>query len=131
MAVALPELTDLNRFFWTGGADGRLRIQRCNHCGFWLHPPGPICPKCLQRDLAPQVVSGFATVEAVTVNHQAWIPGLDVPYAIARVSLDEDAGVRLTTRIVGTAPEAVAIGQRVKVRFELREDVFMPFFEPA
>lgn len=128
---ALPELTELNRFFWTGGADGRLRILRCGGCGMWLHPPAPICPQCLGRDVAPQVVSGLATVEAVTVNHQPWTPGIEVPYAVARVSLDEDPAVRLTTRIVGAAPEAVAIGQRVKVRFEPREDLFLPFFEPV
>ncbi len=131
MSAALPELTDLNHFFWTGGADGQLRILRCEGCSLWLHPPGPICPRCLGKQLSPQVVSGLATVEAVTVNHQAWIPGLEVPYAIARVSLVEDPSVRLTTRIVGIAPEAVTIGQRVKVRFEPREDLFLPFFEPA
>jgi hypothetical protein len=38
--------------------------------------------------------------------------------------------VYLTTLIVGTPPEAVAIGQRVKVRFEAREEIFLPFFEP-
>jgi uncharacterized OB-fold protein len=131
MAAALPELTDLNRFFWTSGADGRLRIQRCGDCALWLHPPGPVCPRCLSRQLAPQEVSGLATVEAVTVNHQTWTPGMEVPYVIARVSLLEDPAVRLTTRIVGTAPEAVAIGQPVKVLFERREDVFLPFFEPV
>ncbi|MDB5883994.1 MAG: hypothetical protein JWR74_165 [Polaromonas sp.] len=130
MASALPELTDLNRFFWTSGADGRLRIQRCNGCGFWLHPPGSICPNCLSHDLAPQVVSGLATVQAVTVNHQPWLPGVEVPYAIARVSLDEDPAVYLTTLVVGTPPETVTIGQRVKVRFEPREEMFLPFFEP-
>lgn len=130
MSFAMPELTEFNRFFWTGGADGRLRIQRCGACSRWLHPPGPICPHCLGRDVAPQVVSGLATVEAVTVNHQVWMPDQELPYAIARVSLDEDRTVRLTTRIVGIAPEAVAIGQRVKVHFEPREDVFLPFFEP-
>ena len=131
MAAALPEVTDLNRFFWTSGADGRLRVLRCGGCGLWLHPPGPMCPRCLGRDLAPQVVSGVATVEAVTVNHQAWTPDLEVPYAIARVSLAEDPAIRLTTRIVGVAADAVVIGQRVKVRFEQRDDVHLPFFEPA
>ena len=72
----------------------------------------------------------MATVEAVTVNHQAWTLGMEVPYAIARVSLAEDPSVRITTRIVDTAPESVSIGQQVKVQFVLREDVFLPFFEP-
>lgn len=131
MAAALPELTDTNRFFWTSGADGRLRLQHCNHCSRFIHPPAALCPFCLDRDVAPQEVSGFAKVEAVTVNYQPWAPGDVVPYAIARVSIEEDPAVRMTTRIVGADPEAVAIGQRMKVRFEQREDVYLPFFEPA
>lgn len=133
MATSLPELTDFNRFFWTSGADGRLRIQRCAGCATWVHPPSAICPHCLGRELAPQVVSGRATVEAVTVNHQAWTPDLQVPYAIVRVSLEEDPGVRLTSRMAGTTPEsvAVAIGQRVKVCFVSLDDVYLPCFELA
>lgn len=127
---ALPELTDDNRFFWTSGADGRLRLLRCGACAGWVHPPGPICPACLGRDLAPQPVSGLATVEAVTVNHQAWTPDVAVPQAIARVVLDEHPGLRLTTRIVGCPPAEVAIGRRVRVRFEQHEDVWLPLFEP-
>lgn len=130
MAVILPELTDYNRFFWTSGADGQLRILRCSDCGAWLHPPGPICPTCQSRRVEPQVVSGRATVEAVTVNHQAWSQDASGPYAIARVTLDDAPPVRLTTRIVGMAAQDVVIGQSVKVCFVQREDVYLPFFEP-
>lgn len=129
MAVSLPELNEFNRSFWTSGADGRLRLLRCGDCQAWLHPPGPVCPHCQSRKLAPQQVSGRATVESVTVNHQAWTPDMPVPYAIARVTLDEDPAIRLTTRIVGLPAEQVAIGQRVKVRFVESEDVFLPYFE--
>lgn len=130
MAASLPAIDEYNRFFWTSGADGRLRLLRCGDCRRWVHPPGPVCPRCQSRALAPQVLSGLATVEAVTVNHQAWTPDMVVPYAIARVSLDEDAAVRLTTRIVGRLADEVAIGQRVKVLFVEAEDVFLPCFEP-
>ena len=40
----LPKLDDGNRFFWTSGADGRLRFLRCQDCGYFIHPPQPICP---------------------------------------------------------------------------------------
>lgn len=127
----LPELTATNRFFWCSGADGQLRIQRCDACGFWMHPPGVICPRCLGRALSPQVVSGLGTVEAVTINHQPWFPGQEVPFMIAIVSLEEAPSVRLTTRMVDVADEVVSIGQRVRVRFESREDVHIPVFAPA
>lgn len=131
MTASLPLLDEFNRFFWTRGADGRLRVQRCGDCQAWLHPPGPVCPHCQSRRLAPQEVSGLATVEAVTVNHQVWTPDLQVPYAIAWVTLDGVPGVRLTTRIVGVPAERVAIGHRVKVCFVERDEVFLPYFEPV
>lgn len=126
----LPQLNDLNRFFWTGGADGKLRMQRCQDCRHWQHPAGVICSECLSRSLAPEEMSGLATVEALTLNYQPWIPGVEVPYVIAIVGLDEQKGLNLTTNIVGVAPESVHIGQRVRVVFEAVEDVYLPMFAP-
>ena len=40
----LPALTDRNRHFWQGGRDGELVFLRCQDCGYYLHPPIPICP---------------------------------------------------------------------------------------
>lgn len=130
VAGPLPELTDLTTFFWTSGADGSLRFQRCGDCGHWLHPPGVICPRCLSENIAPQAVSGLATVGAVTINYQAWTPGMTQPYAIAIVELDEQPGLHLTTNIVGVEPESVFIGQRVRVVFEHTDDVWLPLFTP-
>ena len=78
----LPRLDDENTFFWTSGADGVLRFLRCHDCHFYVHPPGPICPSCLSRDVAPETVSGRGRVETFTVNYQQWIPGSE-PYVIA------------------------------------------------
>ena len=101
----LPALEEPYTFFWTAGAEGELRFQRCGDCGHWLHPPGVICPQCRSENLAPQAVSGLATVAAVTINYQPWMPGLDVPYAIAIVALDEDPGLHLTVvRFSGEIP---------------------------
>ncbi|RJF91716.1 Zn-ribbon domain-containing OB-fold protein [Noviherbaspirillum saxi] len=126
----LPQLNELNRFFWTGGADGKLRMQRCQDCGHWLHPPGVNCPECMSRNIAPQELSGVGTIAALTLNYQPWFPGVEVPYAIAIVNLDEQTALNLTTNIVGVPPESVRIGQRVRVVFEQVEDVYLPLFTP-
>ena len=86
----LPELTPANEWFWTSGADGRLRIQRCDDCAALVHPPVPICPACRSRSWQPAPVSGRATVVGFTVNAQPWLPGFDPPYVIANVALAED-----------------------------------------
>ncbi|MGI4860353.1 MAG: Zn-ribbon domain-containing OB-fold protein [Janthinobacterium lividum] len=126
----LPQLNDINRFFWTSGADGKLRMQRCQDCRHWIHPAGVNCPLCMSRDVAPEVLSGHGRIEALTLNFQPWIPGVEVPYAIAIVGLDEQRGLNLTTNIVGVPPDAVRIGQRVRVVFEAAEDVHLPLFQP-
>jgi uncharacterized OB-fold protein len=128
--TVLPALTPENEHFWTGGAAGELRFLRCRDCRRFVHPPAPICPGCLGRDLAIEAVSGRGSVFSFTVNHQPWIPGLDPPYVIAIIALDEEEGLRLTTRLVGCEPDQVTIGMRVRVRFEPHDRVYLPFFEP-
>jgi uncharacterized OB-fold protein len=126
----LPRLDDTNRHFWTGGEHGELRILRCQSCGYWLHPPSPVCPKCHGRELAPEVTSGRATLHTYTVNHQPWYPGLEPPYVVGIVELPEQEDMRLTAGLVGISPEGVRIGMELRVTFEQYEDVWLPFFEP-
>lgn len=127
----LPRITDQNEHFWRGGAQGELRFLRCQACGYWIHPPAPICPRDLSKDVAPEAVSGDAVVHTFTVNHQAWIPTLDPPYVIAIVELPEQVGLRLTTNIVNCEPDEVHVGMPVHVMFEnYDDDVWLPFFAP-
>jgi acetyl-CoA acetyltransferase/uncharacterized OB-fold protein len=127
----LPQLTPVNEWFWTSGADGKLRVQRCDDCQTLVHPPVPICPACRSRAWSPSEVSGRGTVIAFTVNRHQWLPGFDPPYAIAMVALADDPAVHLTTNVVGCDPDDVHIGQEVTVRFEPHEDVWLPLFEPT
>jgi uncharacterized OB-fold protein len=63
-------------------------------------------------------VSGRGTVYSYTVERVGLDPAQRsrVPFVVAIVELDE--GPRLTTNIVGCAPEDVSIGQLVEVTFE-------------
>ena len=124
----LPELTPFNEWFWKSGSDGRLRIQGCQDCGKLVHPPVPVCPACGSRSSAPKTVSGRATIIGCTINRHQWTPGMEPPYVIANVALAEDAGVRLTTNIVGCEPDSVRIGQVVEVGFEEQDGVWIPVF---
>jgi len=127
----IPEVTPESTAFWTGGRDGEFLILRCQDCGFWVHPPGPICPSCLSTKVLPEPVSGRATVLTYTVNHHAWVPGLEVPYVIAVVGLPEQEGLQMTTNIVGCPVDDVRIGMPVRVCFEPLGDVVLPLFEPG
>jgi uncharacterized OB-fold protein len=125
----LPRLDAENRFFWTGGADGKLRLLRCQACATFIHPPRPVCRKCLSENVAPEPLPGTGTVDTFTVNYQEWRPGLETPYVIARVAIDGAPGVYLTTNIVGCPVDAVDIGDRVRVRFEQQGEIYLPLFE--
>ena len=125
----LPELTPENEFFWTSGADGVLRMQGCSECDRLIHPPQPSCREC-GGALDVRTLSGRGTVVGFSVNHQQWLPDLAPPYTIALVALDEDPLARLTTQIVDCPAEDVRIGQRVAVRFEQHDDVWLPLFAP-
>jgi uncharacterized OB-fold protein len=126
----LPRLEPENEFFWTSGADGHLRFLRCEACRTYVHPPAPRCPACLSSVLAPEVVSGRATVVAYTVNVQEWIPGSG-PYIIGLVAIDEQQDVRLTTNLVDVAPGDIRAGMAVEVVFEHHDDVYLPLFRPV
>lgn len=128
----LPRLTDLNRDFWTGGKDGELRFLRCQSCGYYNHPPTPICPICHSKALRYEAVSGRAALWTFTVNYQPWMPGPELPFVVAIVAIPEQEGLRLTTNLVGIEPEDVKIGMALEVTFENHDDdVWIPLFRPV
>lgn len=131
MTRPLPQLTAQNEFFWTSGADGRLRVQECLSCQSLIHPPAPVCRYCRDTKMGVRVVSGRATLAGMTVNHRFGFPDMPPPYVVAEVALAEDPRVRLTTNIVDTDPDDLALGQPVEVTFQQAEDVCLPLFKPA
>jgi len=129
MQRKLPLIDADNAHFWQGGRSGRLNIHFCPDCNRYFHPPAPICPVCLSWQVGPRPVSGLASVLTYTINHQAWHPALEVPYVIAIVELAEQAGLCITTNIVDTAIERLAICMPVRVDFMQVEDVWLPLFK--
>ena len=127
----LPQVTPENEHYWKGGARGELVFLRCGECRTYVHPPSPVCPSCLSKQLAPSAVSGRARLLTWTVNHHPWIPGFEPPYVIAIVEIPEQAGLRITTNLVNCSVDELRMDLPVRVRFEERDDgVFLPLFEP-
>jgi uncharacterized protein len=134
--VASDPLTD---FFWAGAREGRLMIQRCRACGTYIHLPRPVCRACRSFDLAPEQVSGRGTVYTFTETHRPFHPFFvdRVPYLLAAVELEEQAGLRVLSNLVGLdgpgAPDIEPrIGMAVEVDFEWLSDALaVPVFRPA
>lgn len=126
----LPSIDEPSGFFWTAGADGRLRFLRCSACSYFIHPPAPYCPRCGGRDAAPEAVAGRGKLYSYTVNHQPWDGSSDV-YIIGLVAMDEQRDLRLLTNLVDLAPDDVCIGMPVEVIFEEHPPVYLPLFRRA
>ncbi len=125
----IPQLDSNNRPYWTGGSKNQLLIMQCRDCGTYMHPPRDVCRGCLSDRVEPQAVAGTGEIETFTINRQRWLPDLETPYVIARVSLDGVPDVVLTTNIVGCDVDEVDIGDRVCVVFEQHGEIFVPLFE--
>jgi uncharacterized protein len=103
--------------FWQATASGRLTICRCTSCGLWLQPPLERCRDC-NGPTTFEEIRGTGEVYSFIVVRQASVPGYlnDLPYAVVLVELDEQTGLRLPSRILGTPIESIRVGMRVKAQ---------------
>ncbi|WP_206050719.1 bifunctional MaoC family dehydratase N-terminal/OB-fold nucleic acid binding domain-containing protein [Nocardioides speluncae] len=107
-----PVVNRDTEFFWSGTAEGELRIQKCNACGVLRHPPGPVCPECHAMDRGYVVATGRGRVHSSVVHHAPKIPGKRLPLTLVLVELTE--GVRMVGELLDP-PETVEIGAPVVV----------------
>ena len=113
-----PGVTEETEPFWTAASEGRLLVERCTSCGRDGFPPRGICRYCRCRSMTQAEVTGRGRVYSYTVNHQRWLPDLEVPYAIVLVEFPKHPGVRVAGRLRGCAPEEAAIDMEVEIGFE-------------
>jgi uncharacterized OB-fold protein len=130
----LPKPTALTRHFWEGAAEHRLVILRCRACGFWLHPPRPICRRCRSWDIGPEAVSGRGELYTYTVTetpfHPYWAD--KVPYVVAVVTLEEQPDLRVITNVVDCPEEALRVGLRLEVTYaDAAPGLTLPVFRPV
>jgi hypothetical protein len=125
-----PPVTETTEPFWEATRARRLLLQWCTECERPVFYPREVCPVCHGSALEWRPASGLGTVYAVTVEHHPQHPAMAeiAPYPVALVDLHE--GVRMLTRIVGSAdPE---VGMAVSVTWEaLTDGRNLPLFEPA
>jgi uncharacterized OB-fold protein len=126
----LPRPTPETRHFWDGTRNGELLIQRCDSCHELYFPPRPFCPACSSHDVTIEKMSGRGTLYSYVINNGRH-PGIESPYSIAVVRLDE--GVRMMSNIVNCeqTPEALVLDMAVEVVFDVfSEQITLPFFQP-
>lgn len=113
--------------FWASCARHAMELQRCERCDRFRYPPRSVCPYCL-GNRAPWVpVSGTGTVYVQLGVYPRGRAPQSEPFGLTIVELDE--GVRMWTNVVGCAPDAVRIGDRVRITYEDVAGGAIPRFE--
>lgn len=124
----LPEPTAVTAPFWDACARGVLMHPRCDDCERAFFPPHLACPHCRAVSWSWAESAGLGEIYSFSIVHRAPQPGFALPYVIAVVDLDE--GFELMTNIVGTEPNSVRIGQRVRVAWHDEGGAVLPAFGP-
>lgn len=127
-----PPVSEVARPFWDATRERRLVLQWCRTCEQPVHYPREVCPRCLGTELEYRPASGRGEVYAFSVMHRPGNPLMAdrVPYVVALVDLEE--GARMMSNVVGCEPDAVRVGQPVRVTWEpLSDGRALPQFEPG
>ncbi|MCL8207493.1 MAG: Zn-ribbon domain-containing OB-fold protein [Actinomycetia bacterium] len=116
--------------FWDAVAQHRLLLRHCEDCGRYIFYPRAVCPHCFSDRLTWREASGRGTIYTYTVSHRAVAPYWEgkTPYVVALIDLEE--GPRMLSNVLAP-PEAVHVGQKVRVVFTTVDDWTYPEFVPA
>ena len=120
-----PEVTPECQPFWDAAARGTLLIKRCGVCEAPHYYPRALCPFCLSADTRWEETGGAGTIYSLSTMRR----GPDAPFTLAYVTLDE--GPAVLTNIAADDHDALAIRQRVRVRFAPTDGAPYPMFAPA
>lgn len=136
VAMKDPHADGLTQPFWDAALEGRLVAPECTGCGTFVLPPQPFCFTCQSQAFRWTELPGTGTVYTFTIIRHPLNPALAdvVPYVSGVIELDgtQGAGARMIANIVECDPEAVRIGDRVRIRFDRRSDTYaVPRFVPV
>lgn len=126
----LPEPLDRDTLpFWEAARERRLTYQTCDDCAQVVFYPRRHCTRCLSPELTWHDSLGLGTIYTFSVVRVSRDPRFidRVPYTVAWIDLDE--GFRMMSN-VDAAPEAVAVGGRVRVAWRATGDWQLPVFVP-
>lgn len=129
LPIPVAEHDGLSAPFWNGLRQGKLFVQRCQHCEAWQFGPEWICHVCHQFDPSWQDVEPRGRIYSW---ERVWHPSHDAltdhpPYLAVLVELQCAGDVRLVGNLLGDPMQEVAIGSEVEGVFEHHPDASPPF----
>ena len=119
-----PPQNEESEPFWEATREERLLLKRCRSCERFHWYPRTLCPECHSEDTEWVESPGRGVIYSHSTMRR-----VPTPYTLAYVTLDE--GVTLLTNLVDCDPDALRIGQRVRLVWRETEDgVKVPDFTP-
>ena len=127
----LPRPTDVTAPFWAATKERKFLLQYDARAGRYQFYPRPVSVFGTSGALEWREAKGTGTLIAHTIC-RAPAPGFEkeAPYLLGLVALDE--GPRVFARLVNVAPDAVAVGARMRIVCQdAGSDLKLYAFEPA
>ena len=123
--IPAPAISIETKPFWDAAEKGQFLIKRCNDCGQAHWFPRALCPFCFSDKTVWEESPGEGVIYTYSIMRRS----PSGPYGIGYVTLNE--GPAVFTNFVDVPPEALSIGQKVKVKFQPTENgppvpVFVP-----
>ena len=130
----IPVPNEWTKPFWESAKEGVLRMQRCQSCKRFQHPPYATCVNCISTDVRFEPVAGHGAIYAYTIMYHTGDKrfAAAVPYASIIVELDDAPGALLAANLLEAPYTEAKVGRRVEVMFEkLNEEITLPQFRLA
>ena len=112
-----PYVDETNRGYWESLKTHVLSVEQCQNCGHRIHPPRPMCPRCLSTEMGwtAAATTGVVHTWVTFTSPRSAYPGIKCPYAVAVVELAD--GIRIVSNIVEMDPADIYIGMPVEAVF--------------
>jgi uncharacterized OB-fold protein len=117
-----------NAAYYAGLLRREIVLHRCGGCGWWHHPPRPLCPRCWSWAIVPTPIAGQGTVALST--RRGAPPGKPAPRPVVAVELVEQPGLRISGEFAGAELDEVAPGTPVTLGWEERDGRPAPVWFP-
>lgn len=129
LPVPMPEADGLSAPYWSALREGRLRVQRCAHCGTWQFGPEWMCHGCHAFDPGWQDIAPRGRIFSW---ERVWHPSHSAltahgPYLVVLVELPHAGDVRMVGNLLGDPMQEVMIGAEVEGVFEHHQDEHPPY----
>jgi uncharacterized protein len=105
--------------WWEALGRHELTLQQCEHCNRYRWPARAACNDCGGLDWQWVPACGRGTVESWTATYHAFGPGVEVPFAVVLVRLDDQDDIFVPGYVEGPGDGSeLEIGLPVTAGFE-------------